>query len=86
MKKQEEKSQMSNDKTLFKKLNDEIWEFRTLFNKTQFRLFAFWDKTDKKETLVISTHGIEKKTRKTAKTELNKAINLRKRYFDELKK
>jgi len=37
------KAQFSNNKELFKKLTDEIWEFRTLFNKTHYRLFAFWD-------------------------------------------
>jgi hypothetical protein len=36
-----QKARFSNDKELFKKLKDEIWEFRTLFNKTQYRLFAF---------------------------------------------
>ena len=47
------------NKELFKKLeNSEIWEFRTLYNKTAYRLFAFWDKD--KETLVIATHGIIK--------------------------
>ncbi len=52
------KAQIQNDRKLFKKLNNEIWEFRTLYNKTQYRLFAFWDKLDKNDTLVISTHGI----------------------------
>jgi len=80
------KSQISNDNTLFKKLNDEIWEFKTLYKRTQYRLFAFWDKTDKKDTLVIATHGIEKKTQKTPRKEINKAENLRKQYFNELKK
>ncbi len=80
------KSQISNDNTLFKKLNDDIWEFRTLYKRTQYRLFAFWDKTDKKATLVISTHGIEKKTQKTPKKEISKAENLRTQYFGELKK
>jgi len=80
------KSQNCNDKTLFKKLNDEIWEFRTFYKRIQYRLFAFWDKSDKTDTLVISTHGIEKKTQKTPKKELNKAESLRKQYFDELKK
>jgi len=80
------KSQITNDNKLFKKLNDEIWEFRILFKRTQYRLFAFWDKTDKKDTLVISTHGIEKKTQKTPKKEIEKAENLRKQYFNELKK
>jgi hypothetical protein len=41
-----------------KKLTANIWEFRTLFEKKQYRLFAFWDKTNKKETLVLATHGI----------------------------
>jgi len=36
-----QKSRVSNDKELFKKLKDEIWEFRTLYNKTHYRLFAF---------------------------------------------
>jgi len=80
------KSQITNDNTLFKKLNDEIWEFRTLYKRTQYRLFAFWDKTDKKDTLVISTHGIEKKTPKTSKKEISKAEKLREKYFNELKK
>ena len=35
------KSRSTNDKELFKKLDGEIWEFRTLFNKTYYRLFAF---------------------------------------------
>jgi len=80
------KAQITNDNSLFKKLNDEIWEFRTLYKRTQYRLFAFWDKTDNKDTLVISTHGIEKKTQKTPKKEISKAEKLRKKYFNELKK
>jgi phage-related protein len=80
------KSQIKNDNTLFKKLNNEIWEFRTLYKRTQYRLFAFWDKTDKVDTLVISTHGIEKKTQKTPKKEIEKAAYLRKQYFNDIKK
>ena len=80
------KSQITNDNTLFKKLNDEIWEFRTLYKRTHYRLFAFWDKTDKKDTLVIATHGIEKKTQKTPKKQISKAESLRKKYFEELNK
>jgi DNA-binding XRE family transcriptional regulator len=49
------KSQIYKDKTLFKKLSNEIWEFRTLFNRTQYRLFAFWDKTDKKSKEMKTT-------------------------------
>ena len=72
----------SNDNKLFKKLTDEIWEFRTLYNKTTYRLFAFWDKTHKSDTVVISTHGLIKKTDKTPQNDLEKAERLRKKYFE----
>jgi phage-related protein len=72
----------SSDKNLFKKLTNEIWQFRTLFNKTHYRLFAFWDKSDKGETLIIATHGLIKKTDKTPQSDLNKAERLRKNYFE----
>lgn len=77
------KAQKTNDKELFKKLNDEIWEFRTLYNKTSYRLFAFWDKVENTNTVVISTHGQIKKTSKTPVAELEKAERLRKIYFEQ---
>jgi len=52
------KAQFVIDNDLFKKLNAFIWEFRTLYNGKAYRLFAFWDKTNEIETLVIATHGI----------------------------
>jgi phage-related protein len=86
-----DKSKIKNDTELFKKLKGEIWEFRTLYNKTYFRIFAFWDKTEKidssyseqaKQTLVLATHGIIKKTAKTPEKEIEKAENIRLRYFE----
>lgn len=79
------KAQVVNDSELFKKLNDNVWEFRTLHNKTYYRLFAFWDKTDKTETVVVSTHGIEKKTAKTPPKEIAKTERIMKQYFDSKK-
>ena len=79
------KAQVVNDSELFKKLNDNVWEFRTLHNKTYYRLFAFWDKTDKTETVVVSTHGIEKKTAKTPSKEITKTERIMKQYFDAKK-
>ena len=75
-------SQYKNDTELLKKLTDTIWEFRTLYNKTYYRFFAFWDKTNKHETLVIATHGIEKKTGKTPKKEILKKEKIRTIYFE----
>jgi phage-related protein len=77
------KARSTNDKELFKKLQDEIWEFRTKFSKTYYRLFAFWDKTDKADTIVISTHGLIKKTDKISKGEIEKAEKIREKYFNE---
>jgi len=77
------KAQITQDKELFKKLNDEIWEFRTLYNKTHYRLFAFWDKIEKIDTMVISTHGLIKKSDKTPPSEIAKAERLRNLYLKQ---
>ena len=78
-----DKTKYVNDPKLFKKLNDNIWEFRTKFSGIQYRLFAFWDKSDNKETLVISTHGIVKKVSKVPKTEIDKAEKIRTDYLKD---
>ena len=69
------------NKELFKKLeNTDIWEFRTLYNGIAYRLFAFWD--TEKDTLVVATHGIVKKTQKTPRKEITKAETAMKQYFE----
>lgn len=77
------KARSTNDKELFKKLKDEIWEFRTKYNKTYYRLFAFWDKRDKNDTVVISTHGLIKKTDKIPKSEIERAEKSRMKYLND---
>ncbi len=78
-------AQVTNDPELFKKLTDTIWEFRTLYNKTYYRLFAFRDKTDGHKTLVLATHGLIKKTGKTPQADLEKAERIRQQYFEQKK-
>jgi phage-related protein len=74
------KSQAVNDVKVFKKLkNSNIWEFRSEFNNNAYRLFAFWD--NQRNTVVVCTHGILKKTQKTPKKEIEKAERIRKRYL-----
>lgn len=77
-----DKASFINDPKLFKKLQDEIWEFRVKYKTLHIRLLAFWDKRDGMNTLVISTHGFIKKTDKVPKSEIDKAINDMKRYFE----
>lgn len=67
------------DKTLFKKLNDDIWELRTLCAGACYRLLAFWDTEE--GALVIATHGFEKKTQKTPRKEIARAEAIMKQYF-----
>src|SRR5690554_6296265 len=76
-----DKAKLSNDPELFKKIDDKIWEFRTKYNGLQFRLLAFWDKTDTSETLVLATHGIIKKTDKVPKADIAKAKKIMAEYF-----
>lgn len=75
------KAQQKNAPELFKKLTDEIWEFRTRYQGLQYRMLAFWDKTDHANTLVISTHGFVKKQSKVPENEISKAETQRKKYF-----
>ena len=80
------KAQTEHDPELFKKLKDEIWEFRALYQGLQYRLLSFWDKTVAENTLVISTHGIIKKTSKMPDKEIQKAKQLRAKYFEDKEK
>ncbi|MEA5141441.1 type II toxin-antitoxin system RelE/ParE family toxin [Arcicella rigui] len=77
-------AEQTNDPKLFKKLQHDIWEFRTNYAGLQIRLLAFWDKTDGKNTLVFATHGFIKKVDKVPKNEIERAIRIRTKYFESL--
>lgn len=79
-------AEQTNDPKLLKKLQNDIWEFRTKYAGLQIRLLAFWDKTDNKETLVIATHGFIKKVDKVAKNEIDRAVRLKNNYFNNRQK
>ena len=75
-------AEQTNDPRLFKKLQSDIWEFRTNYAGLQIRLLAFWDKTDGQKTLVLATHGFIKKVDKVPKNEIERAIRIREKYLD----
>jgi len=75
-------AEQTNDPKLFKKLQNDIWEFRTKYAGLQIRLLAFWDKADNKDTLVIATHGFIKKIDKVPANEIERAARLRDKYFE----
>ena len=77
------KAQVENDPELFKKLKDDIWEFRTLYQGLKYRLLAFWDKSSATDTLVVCTHGFIKKRSKVPEQEIQKAVQIRIKYFED---
>ncbi|MEA1787593.1 type II toxin-antitoxin system RelE/ParE family toxin [Arenibacter sp. GZD96] len=79
-------AEQTNDPKLLKKLQNDIWEFRTKYAGLQIRLLAFWDKTDNKETLVVATHGFIKKVDKVPKNEIDRAVRLKDNYFNNKQK
>lgn len=79
-------AEQTNNPKLFKKLKNDIWEFRTKFVGLQIRLLAFWDKSNNKETLVIATHGFIKKVDKVPANEIDRAEKLRDNYFNNKSK
>jgi len=78
-------AEQTNDSKLFKKLKFDIWEFRTKSSSLEIRLLAFWDKSDKKRTLVIATHGFIKKSDKIMGNEIVRAVRLKEKYFESKK-
>jgi phage-related protein len=79
-------AQQTNDPKLFKKLEREIWEFRTKYNGLQIRLLAFWDKENKLDTIVFATHGFIKKVDKVPKGEIDRAVSIKENYFKNKKR
>lgn len=75
-------AEQTNDPKLFKKLQNDIWEFRTRHNSLQIRLLAFWDKSNGNNTLVIATHGFIKKVDKVPTNEIDRASRIRAKYFE----
>jgi len=70
----------------FKPLGDGIWEFRERDHHKFYRIFAFWDSSEIEETLIVGTHGWDKKSNKTPREEIQKAKRVRKHYFESKNK
>ena len=68
----------------FEKLKntDGIFEFRTRDQDKFYRVFAFWDGSNEDKTLIVGTHGFDKKSNKTPPKEIRKAEQIKKKYFN----
>jgi phage-related protein len=58
---------------------DGLFEMRIQVGTDIFRIFCFFDK----EKLVVLTNGFQKKTQKTPKKEIKKALKIKKEYESE---
>jgi phage-related protein len=81
-----EKVESSHKGSWFKHLKDEIWEFRERDSSKYYRIFAFSDSALGNQTLIVGTHGLDKKTNKTSRHEIEKAKRSMNKYFEQKKK
>lgn len=68
-------------KKFFKHIEDGIYEIRIKSGSDIYRLFSFFDEGK----LVILLHGFTKKTQKLPRKEIEKAIRLRRAYYESKK-
>jgi phage-related protein len=67
--------------TYLKYIEDGLFEIRVQLASDIFRIFCFFDK----EKLIVLANGFQKKTQKTLKKEIEKALKIKKEYEDEKK-
>ena len=58
---------------------DGLYEIRVQFGNDIFRIFCFFDEGK----LVVLTNGFQKKTQKTPKKEIEKALKIKEEYNNE---
>jgi phage-related protein len=63
----------------FKHLDDGIYEIRIEHKGDIYRIFSFFDEG----RLIILLHGIQKKTQKTPRKEIDLAKELRREYYEK---
>ena len=59
-------------------IRDGIYEFRVNYGNNEFRLFFTYDG----DTIVILFNCLKKKTQKTPKSEIDKAVKLKNEYYE----
>jgi phage-related protein len=59
-----------------------LYEIRVQLSNNIFRIFCFFDDGQ----LVVTLNGFQKKTQKTPRNEINKALKIRQQYEDDKKK
>lgn len=78
-----EKNQFGFRGPWFEKLDNKegIFEFKERDSEKFYRIFAFWDTENETISLILGTHGLDKKTNKTPKLDLIRASKIKIEYF-----
>lgn len=61
-----------------KYIQDDLFELRVMYNGNIFRVFFIFDK----ENIVILFNGFQKKSRKTPRAEIEKALKIKAAYYE----
>jgi len=71
----------------FEKLTskESIFEFRERDQDKFYRIFAFWNNDSETKTLILCTHGLDKKNNKTPKSDIDRAIKIKEEYLKDKK-
>ena len=67
--------------TYLQNMQDGLYEVRVKLASDIFRIFCFFDQ----DKLIVLANGFQKKTQKTPKQEIEKALKIKKEYEDEKK-
>ncbi|MBS1760239.1 MAG: type II toxin-antitoxin system RelE/ParE family toxin [Bacteroidetes bacterium] len=67
--------------TYLQHMQDDLYEIRVKLASDIFRIFCFFDQ----DKLVVLANGFQKKTQKTPKQEIEKALKIKREYEDEKK-
>jgi phage-related protein len=59
----------------------DLYEIRVGFGNNIFRIFCFFDK----DKLIVVLNGFQKKTQKTPKNEIERALRLKQEYYEDEK-
>jgi putative addiction module killer protein len=60
-------------------IRDGIYEFRVNYGNNEFRIFFIYDGN----TIVVLFNGFKKKSQKTPQNEIEKALKLKKEYYEQ---
>lgn len=72
------KTQERINEKFIKSIRDELYEIRAEYNGNIYRIFFIFDKGN----IVILFNGFQKKTQKTPKNEIEKALKIKREYYE----